>query len=432
MSSLHRPRRRPAAPATCLLLAGLAAAQASRPAAGPSAPAWTLDLRDGTEVTGTLHAVRPGAAAPELVLVTPAGERAVALADLVGGRAEPRPALGTDVGGVARSPVELRLAGGEVHCGAVLGGDPSGEWLELRSGSLGDVRVPLDRIALVLFTGRLQQNDPRQFAAPRPGSTDETLFQRTRGGIDAIDGIVNRFTPEGVLFHWGGSDQPDVFRYEKLVAIAFRNAVAPKEQMAMRWLLRDGSLVDAAPAALQDGRLRLTGAGGTGLAVDPSDVSAFAVRGAGHRFVSELTPKQVLETPYLGGPEDFLFPHQRDRSVSGGYLTVAGRSFVRGIGCHSKTVLTYDVPPGFTVLRTRVGIDDEARRLAVPGNVVFRVLVDGRQVAVAEGVRGGEAPRRLPDIPLAGAAEFTLEVDFGADFHLGDRADWLAPVLVEG
>ena len=55
-----------------------------------------------------------------------------------------------------------------------------------------------------------------------------------------------------------------------------------------------------------------------------------------------------------------------DRSVSGGILQVAGRSFVRGIGCHSRTLLTFAVPEGFSVLRTRVGIDDEARKLAVP------------------------------------------------------------------
>jgi hypothetical protein len=402
------------------------------PAPAAQGPEWVVDLLGGEEVRGPLVGVRQGGSGPELVFSQTDGEpRLVPLAGMVSGRIEGTSGLLTSVA-AARAPVEIRTAGGEVFCGSIRGGDAAGERIDLASTSLGDQSLPIDRVALVLFVEQLRQNDPQRFSASRPAAQDETLFQRTRAGIDPIDGIVNRFTPEGVLFHWKGAEKPDLFAYDKLVAIAFRNAQSPKDKPLARWLLRDGSLIDATPSGLKEGKLSLRARKDQEFSIDSGEVSAFEVRATKHLFVSELAPKQVKETPYLGGSDDFLFPHRRDRAVSGGYLTVAGRSFLRGIGCHSRTALTYAVPEGFTVLRTRIGIDDEARRLAVPGNAVFRVLVDGKQVTEIANVKGGEPPRRLEDVSLLGAKEFTLEVDFGGDFHLGDRADWLGTVLIRG
>jgi hypothetical protein len=67
----------------------------------------------------------------------------------------------------------------------------------------------------------------------------------------------------------------------------------------------------------------------------------------------------------------------------------------------------------------------------VPGNATFRVRVDGEPVHQVENVKGGAVPRPLT-VEVAGKRELTLEVDFGADFHLGDRADWLGALFQFG
>jgi len=60
---------------------------------------------------------------------------------------------------------------------------------------------------------------------------------------------------------------------------------------------------------------------------------------------------------------------------------------------------------------------------------VFRVFVDGKQVFESETLHGGDAPKALPKIALAGAKELVLEAGDAGDGFAGDRADWLELTL---
>ena len=381
---------------------------------------------DGRELTGVLSAVRLEGGAPVLVLRTGEGEVALGASDLVQGHGAPRTSARPPA-----PPCEARTLHGSLFRGAVLDGDAAGETLRLDTRCLGRVELKLDFLQLVWFPARAPAVDPEQLLQLGAGAQDETLFQRVAAGLDPIRVIVNRFTAQGVQFEWEKAAKAETFAYDKVAAVAFHGKPTPAVAW-LRLLLRDGSRVTGAPTGLADGRLQLRLAEGSEVAVALDDVLALAATGPRHRFVSELTPTAVVETPYLGKPEEFLFRHRRDRSVSGGDLQCGGLAAVRGIGCHSRCALTYDVPAGVRALRTRIGIDDEALALPVPGNVVFRVLVDGKVAAEAADVKGGAPARVLPEVNLLGARSFTLEVDFGGDFHLGDRADWLGACLILG
>jgi hypothetical protein len=76
-------------------------------------------------------------------------------------------------------------------------------------------------------------------------------------------------------------------------------------------------------------------------------------------------------------------------------------------------------------LHGSVGIDDSTRALAARGSVVFRVLCDGRERWKSEVVRGGEAPRAMPPLELAGVRLLELVVEDAGDGFAGDRANWL-------
>ncbi|MBI4879777.1 MAG: NPCBM/NEW2 domain-containing protein [Planctomycetes bacterium] len=104
----------------------------------------------------------------------------------------------------------------------------------------------------------------------------------------------------------------------------------------------------------------------------------------------------------------------------------------RGIGLHARARLSWSLAERFSGLRAVAGISDEVLGLGARGSVVFRVLVDGEARFDSGMVRGGEKARRLPEIDLRGARELTVEVDFGDEGDVADRAVLCDAILVRG
>jgi len=139
--------------------------------------------------------------------------------------------------------------------------------------------------------------------------------------------------------------------------------------------------------------------------------------------LSAIAPAAARQVPQF----DEFFPHRLDRSVAGGLLRVAGVTYERGIGCHPRCELEYDLGRAYSALVAEIGIDD-----AAPGRgaAVFRALADGRQVFESGLVRRGESARTVK-VSLSGASRLTLVVDFGPDgVSFGGHADWCRAVLV--
>ncbi|MHC4248061.1 MAG: NPCBM/NEW2 domain-containing protein, partial [Planctomycetota bacterium] len=134
-------------------------------------------------------------------------------------------------------------------------------------------------------------------------------------------------------------------------------------------------------------------------------------------------PVEVKQTPQF----DEHFPHRADRSLAGGFLSIAGRRYERGIGCHSRCELEYELGGRFSSLVAEIGVDDTAQGR---GEVVFRVLVDGKVAFASDPVRGG-APARTIHVSLERARRMKLVADFGpGGVSLGDHADWCRATLV--
>ncbi|MCI0588939.1 MAG: NPCBM/NEW2 domain-containing protein, partial [Planctomycetes bacterium] len=62
----------------------------------------------------------------------------------------------------------------------------------------------------------------------------------------------------------------------------------------------------------------------------------------------------------------------------------------------------------------------------------LRVAVDGKPAFESPPLRAGGEPVPLPEIDVRGAKDLRIEVDYGEDFHVGDRVDLLEPVLIRG
>jgi hypothetical protein len=132
--------------------------------------------------------------------------------------------------------------------------------------------------------------------------------------------------------------------------------------------------------------------------------------------VSELTPLSVEQVAYF----DRVMTYVRDKSWNNKPLKIEGKTYNRGLAVHSRCVLTYDLGGEFATFRALLGFDEEA---GDRGRVVCRVSVDDKELFVKPDFRSGEKPVPV-EVPVKGAKQLRLEVDFGEDEDVGDRVIW--------
>lgn len=115
---------------------------------------------------------------------------------------------------------------------------------------------------------------------------------------------------------------------------------------------------------------------------------------------------------------------QRNKSVDGHYLEIAGVRYERGIGTHAVSRFTIDLGGKALEFHARCGIDDEATR---SGSVAFQVWLDGKRIVSTHVLRKGALGSITAT--LAGAKRMTLVVTDGGDGIDNDHADWIEPVI---
>jgi hypothetical protein len=156
------------------------------------------------------------------------------------------------------------------------------------------------------------------------------------------------------------------------------------------------------------------------------DITSLQSLGGEFAYLSDLEPLSYRHVPYLEIP--WLYEH--DRNVLGGPLAVGGLRYLKGLGMHSASRLTYRLDGTERRFEAAVAIDDAA---GDRGSVVFGIhlLRDGRwQEAYNSGtVRGGDRPVPV-FVDLRGAQGLTLTVDYADRGDELDYADWFDARLV--
>ena len=116
---------------------------------------------------------------------------------------------------------------------------------------------------------------------------------------------------------------------------------------------------------------------------------------------------------------------QKDKSVDGNPIRIAGQTFERGLGTHADSLLYIKLAGGSQRFTALVGVDDEAGR---SGSVEFRVLADNNEVYKSGLVRGGDKARPV-DLNVTGVDTLALIVNSGIDGANNDHADWADAAL---
>ncbi len=317
--------------------------------------------------------------------------------------------------------------------GKLLGGDPQGETFLFGGTPFGTLRIPLPWLRGLLYPSRIRGWRAGELLA-RAGPGKEILLVPARRGFDEIPGFLFCFAPGAIHFAPGQEKDARVFPVGKVAALV--RGPDPDEPLpplgkayGARLDLPWGTHLDVALRGLKEGRLLVRLPWGKDASCPWKDVEGLTLPGGDRLFLSFAAPSRVEEIPYLGPGHPFLFHWKRNRSCTGGPLRAGGRKWPLGLGVHSRCRLFFALQGKWNYFFTLAAVDDSALDLPVRGDAGVRVYLDGKIIWERKSLKGGEGPVPVGPLKVSGGKELGLEVDFGKSLHLGDRVDWILPVL---
>ncbi len=330
------------------------------------------------------------------------------------------------------APVEAE--GSQVHFadGGVLVAGYAGlkeDRLGVFSTIFGDLDLPLTQLAVVVLRS---PTDPwRRDAMLRRllelgGDTDRLVLENG----DELTGLLISGDGEKIQLEstlGAKAKQAVDVPVESVAAIVFNPALRAKARAKTNgtWLgLSDGSLIQMEAWTLEGASLALTRTGGSSWkSTVPKAVRFVQPLGGQVQYLSDLTPEAYRHVPYLTRE----WPYQLDRTVSGARLRAGGRLYVKGVGMHSASRLTFALNREYSRFEAELAIDDETHG---QGSVVVRVFADAEERYRSPIVRGGEAPVAI-SVDVSGAQRLSLVVDHADRGDQLDRADWLDARLIK-
>jgi hypothetical protein len=294
-------------------------------------------------------------------------------------------------------------------------------------GTPQEIDLPLSSLAAVWCTER---------AAARAATPAGRRRCDEKRRQDVVQ-LANGDTAHGTLVGWaaGGPLQLDAGGREVAVprehvqGVLFNTdlARAAKPRAAYRQLvLNNGARLSLRSAVLEGQEVTGMTLFGAAVRVPLRAVAALNTYQGKAVYLSDLAPRRYDHTPYLGAH----WPFAADRSVAGLDLRLAGGTFDKGLGLHSRSRLTYALPAGAKRFEALVGLDEQTGR---SGGVRVQALADGRPlVDPAPELAAGDLPRALRLRLPTGARELTLAVEFGRGGDVQDHVDWADARVIVG
>jgi hypothetical protein len=305
--------------------------------------------------------------------------------------------------------------------------DIDGDRLRTTCPLWGEVSLSRNQVRGILFAPPLGEPQfDRLLDRIRAASAEVTRVLLHNG--DTISGQMVSLDEQGATVRVLGRDTK--MGAEQVTALVFPTVSQPRSAgngVCCLLGFRDGSVVRATQATLNDGRLRLTTAGGLRLSslaqIDMQyETKLVQTIEGGVTYLSDLVPVGYRHQPFLA----LARPLGVNRCVTGGQLRAQGLIFDKGLGMTSASRVAYRLDGQYQRIAAQLAIDDRAGQ---GGSVIFRVFTRTRQDGWREAyaspmVRGGETP--LPISVGVGEAEsMALVVEYADRVDELDYANWL-------
>ena len=408
--------------AILLVLAGNAAvAQDSLPTATAPAASSTavfdqsITLPEGQSIPGRVEALR----GDRLTWRSAQGIREYDLSRLMQVRLGPS-------GAPAATPGHLRLdlAGGFslwVQSVGVANGK-----LTAHSDLLGDVEIDLSSVRQIVLPGPNQTvaaalEAVGQLNLPPSGKSDRLLALDRNNQLQPFEGVIQGIAGGKVSFRMGSEDRTiDLDRVLVVQLAELDGHNSAKGGLA----LADGSLLPYDELSFADHAITAAGPVRLTRPVSLEAAEEIRPRSEGLVYISDLKPTAQESAGTFG----LTWPWRADRSTTGKPLTLAGKTYARGLGLHSRTVLTYDIAGKYAALVGLAGIDDDA---GPAGQAVLSIRGDGKDLQPPLPLRAGGPPVPL-HVDVRGVRQLTIAVDYGPDeLDAGDHVSLAQLRLVE-
>ena len=328
------------------------------------------------------------------------------------------PALATDPKGPAtpRPDAWVHLSGDEKLFGKLeaIGEDV----VKITTPWQDHLDVPLTRVVGI----HLALIDPKESAESfarrlKARGSEDLLLARTKDGeVIAIAGVLEGSEVDRLLFRYQGKTRKLPIEQVEGLVMAARPEPDQPDVPRSTFALPGGVTVTGRWKALEPTTWKVETPWGQEVNLPAPDVQDVRFRGGKITYLSDLNPTKVEETPFFGRK----FSWKRDASLLGEPLKMDGRPVERGVAVHSRSSLTYDLNGRYATFEALVGFDEASMG---KGRVDCRVLADGKEIYANPDLRADAPPVKL-NLPVAGAEQLRLLVDFGKGQDTGDRVIW--------
>lgn len=216
---------------------------------------------------------------------------------------------------------------------------------------------------------------------------------------------------------------------DQVAVIAFNNELArllrPSETYG-HLLLADGTRLGVLTAQADAQTLTVKTAFGATLKVPIEQLRALDLRQGRATYLSDLKPASYEYTPFLPG---LTYALATDSSAVGSDLVLAGSHYVKGLGMHVQSRVTYAVKGGYRRFEALVGIDEQA---GPKGSARIKVLLDGMPADLGWDKELTTAMGPQPvQVKLDGVQELTLIVEFGRFPFVQGQVNWADARLIK-
>jgi len=282
--------------------------------------------------------------------------------------------------------------------------------------SLGTRELPLELLRAIVW-----ENSPLTDRKIKTPSADfDTVVVDTSSGERMVEGILEAVDSEFVRIQYKGELKKIGLGKVKAIITADLGLEKPEGTVATIQLI-DGSWVVGEILKLEGGILEVGVTAENSVEVPAGVVVSMAIKSDRLVYLSDQEPLEVQEKSIFA----FQRPWKKNLSVAGNPLEIRLknseeiRSFKKGLGMQASSRLVFANEAGFDRFSAVAGIAAETK-----GRGDCQMIVRGDGIELwSKRVTGGGGPLEI-DVDIEGIKEVALVVSPGAEFDLGDHANW--------
>lgn len=395
-------------------------------------PAWSLILLcltaampvevttlKGEQHVGSLERLN----GDDVILKTPTGTLAIPAAELLALRV---PSTATPPA-ASEAAADVKLVDGtRLRAASFVS---NGIEATVEHSQLGSLKLPMTAVQSVRFAAPDAKVDAAWNQLLDKTPKKDQIAVRKADVLDHLDGVIGSLDAATVKFQLDGDEIP--VKRERVFGLIYarRENLSSKALSAVE--LSSGDRL-AARSASFDGELwKVKLASGAEVSVPMPLVQTVDFSLGKIAYLSNLEPREIKYTPLF--EELHTWEYRRDRMTHGGPISVGNKTYAKGLGIHSRTLLRYRIGGDYRRFQAVMGIDDSLR---LGGDVDVVIKGDGRTlfqgpVSIYERIEAGAAKPTEPrltqpiklDLDVTGVVELEIFVDYGEMADIGDCLD---------